>query len=111
MIHPNTAIVANVQQLVFDRSDKRRLAIRRETHDFVFTTINLESRVVSERAVQESQTVRVTEFLEQCYFVTLTNTYRTSSPFANTIDGEYRSMFEGRWIEGAGRVTFMMITK
>src|SRR6185295_1382495 len=95
VIHSNAAVVTNIEQFVFDRTYKCWLTIRRQTHDFVFTTIHFEAGVISERTVQETEAVGITKFFEETYLVTLAYTDGTRGPFTDTVDRKNRSMFEG----------------
>ena len=86
MVHANAAVFAHLGKVVLDQRDVFRFAIGRQTHHFVFATIDFESGVVSERAVEQSQAVGKTQFFQQSNFVATAYSNRTRRPFADTID-------------------------
>ena len=77
-----TSVLANLQQIILDCLDVLRLAIRSKPHDFVLATVNFESGVVGESAVEKTKTVRVTKLFEQRQFRCLADSDRTGGPLA-----------------------------
>src|SRR6266446_2883629 len=63
MVHFQTTVIANFQQLIFDKRNVFWFAVRREAHHFVFAAVNSESGVVSERAIEQSQTIGTAQLL------------------------------------------------
>src|SRR5262249_42749058 len=63
MIHFQTAIVANVDEVVFDQLDIFRFTVWSKAHHLVLTTVNFKTRVVGESAVQQTQAVWEAKFV------------------------------------------------
>src|SRR6478735_5976306 len=111
MVHFQTAVIANFQQLIFDKRNVFWLAIRREAHHFVFAAVNSESGIVSECAVEQSQTIGKAQLLYQRDLVSFTDADGAGGPLANAVDGQDGSFFERRRVECAGCVALMVIAE
>src|SRR6266851_2493768 len=111
MIHFQTAVVAHLQQFVLDHRNVFWFAIRRQAHHFVFAAVNSESGVVSERAIEQSQTIGKAQLLEERDLVSFTDADRAGGPLANAVDGQDGSFFERRRVECAGCMTLVMIAE
>src|SRR5439155_11560740 len=69
VIHLDAAILANLEELVLDTGNKRRLAIGRQSHHFVFAAVDFETCVVSESAIEQTQTIWEAKLFEQRDFI------------------------------------------
>ena len=65
LVELDAAVVANLEQMIFDRVDVLRFAVRRESHHLVLAAVDFESGVVSERAVEQAHTVWIAKLLER----------------------------------------------
>ncbi len=64
-VHPQAAVVGDLEQVVLDGLDVLRLAVRREAHDLVFAGVHLEPGEVRERGIQEPERVRKPQLPQQ----------------------------------------------
>src|SRR3990172_7863991 len=93
-----------MDQVLANEIGIHRFAVRRETHELVFTGVDLESGEVGEGRVQEADRVREMNFLEQRDLVALALHYRGRGPLADAIHGENERILEWRRIERRGGV-------
>src|SRR5262245_55140749 len=61
LVEFQAAVVAHFKQVILDLIDVSRLSVRRQAHDLVLAIVDFESGVVSESAVEQSQTVWITK--------------------------------------------------
>jgi len=98
-VHPHAAVIAELDEMVLDRLDVLRLAIRRQPHHLVLTGIDSESREVGERRVQKAERVREPLLDEQLDVAAAPDADRRRRPFADAVDGDDRRFLERRGIE------------
>src|SRR5205814_8134953 len=64
-VHPQAAVVADLEEVVLDRTHVLRLAVRREAHHFVLAGVHAESGEVGERRVQQAEGMREAQLANQ----------------------------------------------
>src|SRR5262245_40519802 len=111
LIHPKAAVVAYFYQLLLDQRNVLRLPVRSQTHYLIFSAVDLESGVIGEGAVEQTQAVRESQFLEQRNLIATADPYRTGRPFAHAVHSEDGRLFERRGIERAGRVALVVVVE
>src|SRR5207249_1865710 len=95
-------------EIIINPLDVRRLAIRREAHQFVFAGVDPETAVGGKRGVKEPERMRKTQLFQHLYLATITASNCGGGPFTNSIDRQNRRFRKWRRKEGAGRVRLMM---
>ena len=65
-VHPQAAVVADLDQVILDGLDVLRLAVRRQAHHLVFAGVDLEAGEVGERRVQQAERVRKAQLRAAC---------------------------------------------
>src|SRR4051794_26575635 len=95
-------------ELVENQRGVFRLAIRRQSHQFVFAAIDLEAAVVGEGRIEQPQRVGKTHLLSELDLITSANAPSGGGPFADAVDRQNRGLVIRRWKEGAGCVRQMM---
>ena len=85
-VQPKRPIFFQIDQMRENHIFVNRLAIRSQTHHFVFPAIDAKSSEIGERGIQKSKRMRETNFADQVNFVLATNSDARSGPFADTID-------------------------
>ena len=93
-----------MDELVLDQISIFRLTVRRQTHYFVFTGVDLEPGVIGKGGVKEAQGVREVDFLYDFELLTVSYGQRSCRPFTDTIKRQHSRPFKRRWIEGTRRV-------
>ena len=93
-IEPEGAVGLDIDQVVANQRCKTRLAVGRETHQFVFAAVDLESRVVGECGIEQAQGVGETYFALQFKLVAASDRERGGCPFAHSVERQH-----GRFME------------
>src|SRR6185503_1932467 len=81
---------------------RSRISIGRQSHQLVFSGIDLESTVISKAAVQQSQGVWESYLLQYPYIFSLSGADRSSRPFPYSVDGQDGGLLIRRDIKSAG---------
>src|SRR5262249_32971756 len=111
LVELDAAVVAGLEQMIFDFFDVLRFAIRRETHHPLLAAVHSETRVVGKGAVEQAGAVWIAKLLQQCQLVSFSNADGTGGPFADAVDGEYRSFVERRWVKRTRGMTLVVIAE
>ncbi len=64
LVHPQAAIVADLDEVVLDGLDVLRLAVRREAHHLVFAGVHLEAGEVGECGIQQAERMREAQLVQ-----------------------------------------------
>ncbi len=111
LVHPQAAVVTDVDEVILDGLDVPGFAVRRESHQLVFARVHLEAGEVGERGIQESKRVRKPQFAEDVELVAAADADRRGGPFADAVDRHHRRFFERRRIERRRRVRLVMFAE
>ncbi len=111
LIHPQAAIVFDLDDVVLDGLDVLRLAVRRESHHLVFARVHLEAREVGERRVQQAERMRELQLVDDLERIALADADRRCRPLADAVHGDDRGLLERRRIEGGRGVRFVMLAE
>src|SRR5688572_18512018 len=95
--------------MLVDRFHVSRLAVRSQSHEFVFAAVHLETAVVGERRVEQAHGMRELQLVSQLYAVAFSNSISGRTPLSNAIQSHDRSCFKRTRKERARRVTFVVI--
>ena len=88
-----------------------RLAIGRETHDFIFARVDLEARVIGESRVEQPERMGEMNFLDNVQRFALPYPRRGRRPFSNAVHGQDERRLKQRRIIGRSGVGKMMFAK
>ena len=110
-IQPERPVGTQIDQVFVNRWNKSRLAIGRQTHQFVFAGIDPKSAVGSERRVKQSQRMRKTQLLEYLEAIRLPLSNGGRRILTHPIHGEDRRLAERRRVKSAGGVGLMVLCK
>ena len=102
-VHPQAAIVADLEEVVLDELDVLRLAVRREAHHLVLARVHPEAGEVGEGRVQQAERVRKAQFPQQLDVAAAPDADRRGRPLADAVHRDDGRLLEGRRIEGRGR--------
>ena len=94
-VHPQAAIVPDLDQVIFDELDVFRLAVRCEAHHLVLARIHLEAGEVSESRVQQPERVWKAKLSQQLNLIPAPGANRRGRPLADAVHGHDRGLFEG----------------
>ena len=110
-VHPQAAIVADLEQVVLDGLDVLRLAVRRQAHHLVLAGVHPEAGEVGERRIQQAERVRKAQLLEHLDRIAAADADRRGRPLADAVHRHDRRLLERRRIERRGRVRFVMLAE
>jgi hypothetical protein len=103
-VQQKRAILTQVNQMVQDQIDEAGLAIRRESHQLVFAGIYLQAAMVRERAIEQSERMRVVDLGDRSHFGAGPVGDRGGRPLAHSIHNHDRGVAEWRRIESGCHV-------
>ena len=110
-VHPETAVGFQIHQVTPDQVGLHGRAIRCKAHELVFAAVDLESAVVGERGVEQTERMGKLQLVKQANPVPVTHTQRGRAPFAHAVNGEDRRRFERAGEERAGGMAFVVFGK
>src|SRR5439155_253323 len=64
-VHPQASVVADLDEVIFNRRDVSRLAVRREAHHLVLARIHAKTAKICERGIQQAERVRESLLAQQ----------------------------------------------
>ncbi len=94
-VHAKRAVVFQIDQVLQNVIDVRRLPIGREAHELVFARVDAEAAIISERRIQQAERVREIEFVRQADFIPAPDSITRRRPFAHAIERQHGGLFEG----------------
>src|SRR3977135_2246990 len=94
--------------MVVDQLDVLGLAIRCQAHDLVFTGIDLESGVISESGIDQTERIGPAHLPKKLYVRPVAQSVGRGGPFADAVNREYRRLVERRWIKCTRGVRLVM---
>ena len=98
-VHPQAAVVTNLEQVVLDGLDVLRLAVRGEAHHFVLAGVDLEAREIRKRRIEQPERMRKPQLADELDFVAPADADRRGGPLAHAVHGDDGRLFERRWVE------------
>ena len=107
-VQPEGSVPLYVDQMGSYLVGENGLSVRREPHQLVLATVDLEAAVVRERAIQKPEGMRISDLLEDLHALAAADAEAGCSPFAHAIHAKNCRLAEGRWIEGRRGVGVVM---
>ena len=108
-VQPETAVIANFDQVVEDFFDVFWFAIRRETHHFVLARIDFEAGETRERRIKQTERMRKFDFFDYFERVVAAKRKTRRRPLAHAVDREHRGILKRRRIKSRHRVRLMVL--
>src|SRR6266852_4164816 len=103
-VQPETAVGFEIDEVLVNRLLVEWPAVRRQTHQLVFTTVYFEAAVIGEGGVKQTQRVGELQVMCQADLVAFANPVSGRAPFAHAVKSEDRGFFKRARKEGAGRM-------
>src|SRR5438067_1033928 len=88
-----------------------RLPIGGQTHELILTRIHLETSIIGESGVEQTQRMGKVDLLNEFQCRASTHADRCGAPFTYAVHCQYRSAFERRWVISACGMRLMMLGK
>jgi hypothetical protein len=110
-VHPEGAVLLQVEEVLADGLRVAGLAIRREPHDLVLAGVHLESGVVGEGRVEQAERMREAKLGHQLHPVALPDAPGGGGPLAHAVHGEEGCSRERRGEERRGGVRLVVLGK
>ena len=108
-VHPERAVLPDVDQLPPDGVRVPALAVGREAHQLVLARVHPETGEVGEGRVEEPQGVREGDLAEELELVPLAHADGGGRPLAHAVEGQHGRLLEGRGVEGRRRVRLVVL--
>src|SRR6185503_10637246 len=87
-VQPERSVFLEVEQFAQDEILENRFAVRRQTHELVFTRVDAKTGIVSERRIKQSQRVREVKLPEQVDPISLAHAKARGRPLSHAVHRE-----------------------
>ena len=94
LVENERSVITKIHEMIVNRIDVSGFAVGREAHHLVLAGVHLESALVRERRIEQAERIGPVKLTDQVDVIPLSDSDRRSCPFADTVDGENRGLFE-----------------
>ena len=108
-VEPQRPVLSQVDQLIQNFPRVSGFAVRRQAHDLVFARIDLESRVVGERRIEQAERVGKMQLGFEMDLVAFAIAVGGRRPFPDAVDGQNRRGIKRRREESTGGVRLVVL--
>ena len=109
LVHPERAVVLQVDQVIEDELREPRVAIGGQAHQLVFAAVDPEAAIIGHGRVEQAERVREAELMRQVDRGPSSDAKAGGGPLADAVDGQDGGLLERRRVEGAGGVGLVVL--